>query len=669
MNCSSEIKLRCRGKSCWAVGSRRLLAVRRGVVSTLYAVLAFGLMAADPIPFLGAPHPVPGQIEAEHYDLGGEGVGHQGRGLLHTNEFGVQQLWEGRPGDSIAEMLSNTRSVIFRTGEWLLFTVECSSAGPYSLRLLTSGPPVWYKPDGCWPGETDCYFVGFASLELQVDDQVVTGPLEVSKRMLVPGIWMLPGIHRVRLRATAVTESAPRLYYLPSDGVTSRGFSIDVDWLRFSPAPSELFPQAISGSTKGYRDGLGSEARFGEAPILVGELAGGELVVQDTANAAIRVVSPDGHVRTWAGYPRSPVRDGVGTNAGFGKILHSALGPEGFLAVVEEAGPDGNRVRRVDSDGTVTTLFAGDVEVAFEEWGFGQTNHPVGFSRVFVSASGEVEAAGEFTRREIVDFSPVWFNPKYGDLTRSAYFRITNATATQIGEFRYGLPRPETLEFSDGLFGRADGRFWTLHVRDAEGFVEEAVPGVELSSVLQTRDGQLYCVQSPGSSEIMRLTPASELKVDWSGPGRVEGVPSGRVHPNQKIWLSAIPRTRFSRFLGWSDGSMQNPRMLMISRDTYLQAAFVQELPGRYGLVPGSVRRTPEGSVELSVVGDPSIYSYQVEVSDDLVQWRPVPAGSQVLPEVGSISQWMLEARAAETRVSIPSEGDRFFVRLELLDQ
>lgn len=74
---------------------------------------------------MGSPKPEPGrQREKGPPQLDR----YQGRGLLLTNAFGIQQLCEGRPGDSIAEMLSNTRSVIFRTGEWLIFTVESSSA-------------------------------------------------------------------------------------------------------------------------------------------------------------------------------------------------------------------------------------------------------------------------------------------------------------------------------------------------------------------------------------------------------------------------------------------------------------------------------------------------------------------------------------------------------------
>ncbi|MBN8246800.1 MAG: hypothetical protein J0L84_05080 [Verrucomicrobia bacterium] len=363
------------------------------------------------------------------------------------------------------------------------------------------------------------------------------------------------------------------------------------------------------------------------------------------------------------------MRDGVGTNAGFGKIAHSTLGPQGSLAVVEEAGPDGNRVRRVDPDGSVATLFEGHVNASFEQLGVGMTNHPVEFSSVFVTESGEVNAAGEFTRYEIVGFSPVLHRPKYELLTRSAVFRIANGTATQVGESRHGLPHPEVLELGDGLFGRVERHYWTLYLRDAEGFEEEVVQDSKINSMLQTRDGQIFCVQSPFSNQILRLTPAAELKVSWAGPGRVEGIPLGFVYPDQEIRLSAVPGTRFSRFLGWTDGSLENPRLLTIHRDTYLEATFAQKLPERYGLIPGSVRRGSEGGVEFSVIGDPGIYSYRVEVSEDLVHWRPVPSGSQVLADAGSISQWMLEAGAAEARVSIPSEGDRFFVRLELLDR
>ena len=92
------------------------------------------LTAASSSPYTGTPAPVPGVLEAENYDLGGEGVGYHD--LVAGNAGGQYRLYEAVdivPSTDSAGGLYDVNN--FQTGEWLAYTVGVTQAGGYDLAV------------------------------------------------------------------------------------------------------------------------------------------------------------------------------------------------------------------------------------------------------------------------------------------------------------------------------------------------------------------------------------------------------------------------------------------------------------------------------------------------------------------------------------------------------
>jgi sugar lactone lactonase YvrE len=101
----------------------------------------------------------------------------------------------------------------------------------------------------------------------------------------------------------------------------------------------------------GYADGTGAAASF-SAPFGLAMDAAGNLFVADTGNAAIRKITPSGVVTTLAGFPGNPPGvDGIGQAAGFTSPFAIAIDSDGTIFIA-----DGNAIRKITSNGTVTTL-------------------------------------------------------------------------------------------------------------------------------------------------------------------------------------------------------------------------------------------------------------------------------------------------------------------------
>ena len=79
-------------------------------------------------------HPIPGTIEAEDYDVGGQGFAHND--IDKTNEGNS----EYRAGDGVdVEETQDTEGAYnvgyIRNGEWLAYTVDVQTTGSYDLDL------------------------------------------------------------------------------------------------------------------------------------------------------------------------------------------------------------------------------------------------------------------------------------------------------------------------------------------------------------------------------------------------------------------------------------------------------------------------------------------------------------------------------------------------------
>ena len=112
----------------------------------------------------------------------------------------------------------------------------------------------------------------------------------------------------------------------------------------------------------GFADGQGEDARF-NGPDGVALAANDEIVVADTDNHAIRVVTPGGAVRTLAGNGEAGFAEGQGAAARFNCPAGLARDKDGSILVADQGN---NAVRRVTMEGAVSTV-AGNREAGYAD--------------------------------------------------------------------------------------------------------------------------------------------------------------------------------------------------------------------------------------------------------------------------------------------------------------
>jgi hypothetical protein len=156
-------------------------------------------------PYEGRPHRIPGLIETEHFDEGGEGFAFHD---LDEKNQGVPY----RPGGvdiEPREDASNRHNIGWvRAGEWLNYTVDILETGTYLLEMRVAS----HKKGGVF--------------HLEVDGVDVTGPIELPdtggwkfmKPLAVPGVKLRKGLSVLRC-------------VMDKDG-ESKGIG-DIDFFRF----------------------------------------------------------------------------------------------------------------------------------------------------------------------------------------------------------------------------------------------------------------------------------------------------------------------------------------------------------------------------------------------------------------------------------------------------
>ncbi len=186
-------------------------------------------------PFLGQPVTVPGRIEAEHYDHGGEGIAYHDN---DSNNIGLAF----RPDEGVDLEGANDGGfdVYWTTdGEWIEYTIEVTEAGTFDFRPYVATVP------------------GFGYLRLLVDNVDVSG----RRRILNTGGWQFwkavdvldvdleSGTHVMRLEFESDSDKTGWLMSVNYIDV-SQSTVVDVDdeaVAGFAFALQKAFPNPISG--------------------------------------------------------------------------------------------------------------------------------------------------------------------------------------------------------------------------------------------------------------------------------------------------------------------------------------------------------------------------------------------------------------------------------------
>ncbi|VAW48025.1 Serine/threonine protein kinase [hydrothermal vent metagenome] len=126
----------------------------------------------------------------------------------------------------------------------------------------------------------------------------------------------------------------------------------------------------IAGSSTGFADGNGSNARF-DFPLGLTIDNGGNIIVADFNNHRIRKINSNGDVTTIAGSARG-FADGNGTSALFSFPVDVAINNAGEIIVADI---DNNQIRKISTNGDVTTVSVNNTALN-NPWGIAidQTN-------------------------------------------------------------------------------------------------------------------------------------------------------------------------------------------------------------------------------------------------------------------------------------------------------
>jgi Carbohydrate binding module (family 6) len=188
-----------------------------GAPRDYFSIVKGGTVPSPPAatPFADTPTPIPGVIEAERFDNGGEGVayhdttaGNKG-GAFRNTDVDIENTADVGGGYDVAWI---------RPGEWLQYTVDVAADGAYDvmLRVASSGSG--------------------GLLHLDVDGVNATGPIQVPNTggwqawstATVRQVPLRAGTHRLRLAfdangSTGGVANVNRLELMRSTGATTYG--------------------------------------------------------------------------------------------------------------------------------------------------------------------------------------------------------------------------------------------------------------------------------------------------------------------------------------------------------------------------------------------------------------------------------------------------------------
>jgi len=153
---------------------------------------------------------------------------------------------------------------------------------------------------------------------------------------------------------TGATFNGPRGIVVLANGNLAVLDSVN-SAIRLVTYPGGVVTTLAGSGTPAYADGTGAGASF-SFPGGIALLPDGNIVVADTENHRIRIVTPAGVVTTLAGSGTPAFANGTGAGASFWYPYGVAVLLDGNIAVVDQVN---NRIRLVTYPGGVVTTLAG----------------------------------------------------------------------------------------------------------------------------------------------------------------------------------------------------------------------------------------------------------------------------------------------------------------------
>ena len=115
----------------------------KNILITITALLFVASAQADPKPYKGKVHQIPGKIEAEHYDEGAPGKAYYdvdkknlGADYREVTQVDIEKRSDASNGHGIGWT---------RKGEWLNYSVDVKESGTYTIEM----PVASKKSVGC----------------------------------------------------------------------------------------------------------------------------------------------------------------------------------------------------------------------------------------------------------------------------------------------------------------------------------------------------------------------------------------------------------------------------------------------------------------------------------------------------------------------------------------
>ena len=155
-------------------------------------------LGPQPTPFGGTPWPIPGLIQAEDFDTGGEGIAYHDIDFFGDIEGGVHRPTESVDIENASDVGGGFDVAFTQPGGWMQYTVNVANSGVYSVNARVA-----------FQGNGGLFHVEFDSLDQAHHDRDHDGH-DGDRRVVTTGMMHVPDTHGFQNYVT-VTSRAVRL--------------------------------------------------------------------------------------------------------------------------------------------------------------------------------------------------------------------------------------------------------------------------------------------------------------------------------------------------------------------------------------------------------------------------------------------------------------------------